>query len=395
VLVGDEPLLLTREPTMRRGELLLPADFVTRALSLLLGREISLGPDGEVLPPAARSALTWQGSSLLVHAADARLSRQGRGVQLELPGRIAPPAGDTPPGVEVQLVSGQEGSTAFRLRPDPGWGALPHRQGGQLVVQLVREEELAGPALPGEVEEPVVEPEPTPRDVVVLDPGHGGAERGAVGPDGTQEKDVVLAIALELAYRLQEAGIDVQLTRTEDREVPIHQRTEFANQQRASLFVSIHANASASRVPRGSETFFLSGAATEEPSRAVVAYESGTLGVPRRRAVPGALEMTLWDMAQTRHLEESEGLATRIQHELNSLAGTPDRGVRQGPFSVLMGATMPAVLVEVGFLSNPAEEVKLKDPAHRARLAEALARAIRAFFAGRPMPADETAVEEP
>jgi N-acetylmuramoyl-L-alanine amidase len=224
-----------------------------------------------------------------------------------------------------------------------------------------------------------------PTTVIVLDPGHGGVETGAVGPTGLQEKEVTLDLARRLRALLQrtDPGLAVVLTRDEDRQVARDERTAIANQNRAELFLSLHLNSSPSKAATGAETYFLSAEATDDDARTLAGLENEAArrGVPAAEpaAASGSLDLILWDLAQNQYLAESARLAEGVQRELNAVAGTRDRGVRQAPFTVLMGATMPAILVELGFLSNPAEEKRLKDAAYRDRLVEALARAVAGF----------------
>ena len=172
------------------------------------------------------------------------------------------------------------------------------------------------------------------------------------------------------------------LTRDEDRQVARDERTAIANQNRAELFVSLHLNSSPAKGASGAETYFLSPEATDDEARTLAGMENeaARLGVSIQPAGAGGnLDLILWDLAQNQYLAESARLAGVVQRELNELAGTRDRGVRQAPFTVLMGATMPAILVELGFVSNPAEEARLKDGAYRDRIVLALVRAVQGF----------------
>jgi len=196
------------------------------------------------------------------------------------------------------------------------------------------------------------------------------------------EKDVVLDIARRLKTLLERDGTTVVLTRDDDRLVPLDERTAVANQNRAELFVSIHLNSAPMRSAFGAETYFLSPDATDDEARTLAALENRAYAPDDEAGTPPAtdgLELILWDLAQNRYLAESARLAEEVQREMNALVGTRDRGVRQAPFTVLMGATMPAILVEVGFVSNPEEESKLRDTAYRDRVAEALHRALATF----------------
>jgi N-acetylmuramoyl-L-alanine amidase len=219
---------------------------------------------------------------------------------------------------------------------------------------------------------------------IVIDPGHGGKETGAIGPSGAQEKDLTLELARELKGRLeQKLPVRVVLTRDGDVEVAHDTRTAIANQNQANLFISLHLNSSLGAGAHGAETYFLSTEASD--ARAALAAAAENLGTngPSAQDDTAAqdLQLILWDLAQTHHLVESQRLANMIQGELNETLQLKDRGVKQAPFRVLMGATMPAVLVEVGFLSNPDEEKKLQDPAYRFELVDALTRAVGRFKA--------------
>lgn len=212
---------------------------------------------------------------------------------------------------------------------------------------------------------------------IVLDPGHGGEEEGAAGPSGLLEKDLVLDVALRLQRALQVRGLDVSLTRTDDRDVPLDDRTAIANNRRADLFLSLHANASPSRSARGAETYYLSLRKTAGSDATEVGRHetSDLMGLGN----DDPLKLVLWDMAQSAWLAESQLVAEMIQAEFNEALDIPDRGVKQAPFRVLVGATMPAVLVEIGFLSNPEEEARLRDPVFVQDMVDALVRAIEAY----------------
>ncbi len=212
---------------------------------------------------------------------------------------------------------------------------------------------------------------------IVLDPGHGGSETGAVGAGGTAEAGLTLMIARALRLQLERRlPVRVVMTRTEDVDVPLETRTAIANQNRADLFISLHLNSSFGSRPHGAETYFLSREASDQLAAAVAEAENQSAS----QASPELdLQMILWDLAQSYHLAESQRFANLVQEELNIALGLRDRGVKQAPFTVLMGAQMPAVLVELGFLSNPEEEEKLQSPAYRAELVDALLRAVSRF----------------
>lgn len=211
---------------------------------------------------------------------------------------------------------------------------------------------------------------------IVIDPGHGGKEVGAVGPGGLMEKDVTLALCRKLADALAaKTGARVVLTREDDSVVSLDQRTAIANQYKADLFLSVHMNAAVVKGAKGSETYFLSLEASDELARKAAETENATSG-----SDPSSdLKLILWDLAQQAYLEESSRLASVIQEEMNTVSGVANRGVKQAPFKVLVGATMPAALVEVGFISNPEEEAKLQTPEFQTAMVDALTKAVQRY----------------
>ena len=228
------------------------------------------------------------------------------------------------------------------------------------------------------------EPVKQPTTIIVLDPGHGGVEHGAVGPTGLMEKEITLTLARRLKRELERGnrGISVVLTRDEDRLVGLDERTAIANHNQAQLFVSIHVNASPRPQAGGAETYYLSTASTDGEARMLAELENASASGkrPDELVAEGSLDLVLWDLAQNQYLAESSALAASIQNQLNLLTGTRNRGVRQAPFRVLMGAMMPAVLVEVGFISNKDEEELLRSVNYRARVVGALSAAVEEFL---------------
>jgi N-acetylmuramoyl-L-alanine amidase len=207
---------------------------------------------------------------------------------------------------------------------------------------------------------------------VVLDPGHGGSNPGATGATGLHEKQLALALARAVADRLRSRGITVQLTRTTDRTLTLRQRVAFADSLPADLFVSIHANASPTRTQRGYETYVLTPHGIDVDGRAL---RSDTT-TPRPGVDPD-VALVLDDVERGASQWEAADLAGRMQRALRDRRGPDgDRGVRQDAEHVLLGATMPAVLVEVGFIDHPAEGRQLADPAVQSQLADAITEAI-------------------
>ena len=218
------------------------------------------------------------------------------------------------------------------------------------------------------------------RLLVVVDPGHGGEDDGAKGRRGLLEKDVALELGQALAQQLTEAGMEARLTRDGDRFVPLWDRARLANAEGADLFISLHLNADPSRQARGSEVYFLSMGAGDRLAAQLAAVENAggkAADLDPDSVVAGILS----DLSQEAYLQDSERLAVAIQAQLNQLGGIKQRGVKQAPFVVLRGAAMPAVLVETAFISNPREEARLRDPGFRKRVARAITRGVRRYFA--------------
>ena len=219
-------------------------------------------------------------------------------------------------------------------------------------------------------------------DTVVLDAGHGGKDPGSQGKYGTKEKDVVLDITKRVGRLLEKnAGIKVVYTRDEDVFVPIIDRTKMANDTNGKLFVSVHANANKNRKIQGFETYLLRPGKSEDAIE-VASRENAVIKLEEKTGQYDNLtgeNLIMATMAQSMFMKESEDLAAIIQMELDKRLNTPNRGVKQAGFYVLIGASMPNVLVEVGFISNPAEEKKLKQAVHKQRIAESIYEGIKHF----------------
>ena len=270
------------------------------------------------------------------------------------------PVGDT--AVLRVVLEGQAGEIKHTVLQDPY----------RLVLDVYRPKESTG----GEPGRGGMQP----LRLVVLDAGHGGHDSGAMGPSGVMEKDVVLDVTRRVA-RMVEGGLGVKvvLSRDSDVFVPLRERTNFANKQGADLFVSIHANAHPQAVSEGVETYFLSSEASDNAARQVAATENNVVQLesPASRRQGDILKSILWDLAQSEFQEESSFMAETVQDSMSKSLNLVSRGVKQAGFYVLGGAAMPAILIEVGFVTNRKEEKKLATPEYR----EALARAIYAGLA--------------
>lgn len=232
----------------------------------------------------------------------------------------------------------------------------------------------AGPGLPP------IAPTAAGLRTIVIDPGHGGDETGARGSGGTLEKDVTLAVARRLKAAIESRmGSRVLLTREDDRTVPMDERAALANNNKADLFISLHANASAGGVMSGAEVFYLGLEQQGEEARRMA--EAERVAMPVFGGGTRDIDIMLWEMAQASYIDRSSRLASLVERELRRVIPMSPQPIQQGPFRVLVGANMPAVLVELGYLSNPAQEELLGSSAFPGRAAQALLAAVVRFDA--------------
>jgi N-acetylmuramoyl-L-alanine amidase len=288
----------------------------------------------------------------------------------------------------VQSIRLADPSTTIAIDVGPRFGSfrtslVPQDEGAQVLVDLMpaTAEPAAAPApptrggtpplpVPPAPEAPLLQPAAGGLRTIVLDPGHGGDETGAKGSTGALEKDIVLSIARRLKASIEtRLGVRVLLTRDGDQAIALDERAALANNNKADLFVSLHANASARREASGAQVYYLAADPAGEDARKVAAT---------RQALPALgggfreIEMVPWELAQLRHLGESALLAGAVEEQMRGRVRTSARPVQQAPFRLLAGANMPAVLVEIGFLTNPDEEQQLTSDAYQATVAQAL-----------------------
>ncbi len=215
---------------------------------------------------------------------------------------------------------------------------------------------------------------------IVIDPGHGGKDPGAIGVRGLKEKDVVLKLAKLLAKKLKEKlGVKVILTRNRDRYIPLIQRPAIANSKKADLFISLHTNASPDKRAKGIETYYLNFTTDPEAMRVAALENAAT-----KKSLSDLQDLIKAILANTK-LSESRLLAEKVQESLvNTLKryypDIEDRGVKYAPFLVLVGARMPAILVEIGFITNPEEESRLRDSHYLEMIAEGIAKGIEVYI---------------
>jgi N-acetylmuramoyl-L-alanine amidase len=408
ITVGDNIVSLSQPVTRGEGgTLMVPLDFLRKTFGDVLGYSFDWRPETQRLVIGRRAArelpvvldvVHLQGmTTVVLQFTDVpryQIKRRTDVVEVQMLGdKLAPPP---PPAVRdpfVQEVTISPDLVHIQLVPGLEVSSYVLENPFRIVFDVHRPSavETPTPAAPGL-------PAAAPPGVrtIVIDPGHGGTETGAIGPSGVAEKELTLLLARDLESHLARLGVRVVLTRGEDANLPHDTRAAIANQNKADLFISIHLNSSLGTGAHGAETYFLSTEASDARAAKAAAEENAPGAAVPPGGVAGEnpeevrdLELILWDLAQSRHLAESQRFATLIQGELNKTLQLRDRGVKQAPFRVLKGAEMPAVLVELGFLSNPDEEKKLQDATYRGELAEALTRAVeryKALVENRPEP---------
>lgn len=400
-------LRLSRPPLKRDSCLWLPSDFLGYLGTVTpsaRSRPPAEAPQAPAAAPHATVAVTCdpEGKRLTLQGpgiSEARVRDDGKSVEVLLQGGTTFGALPKLPAAGLlERVEAVEGGRGLRVgwRAGASGEALKLRNPDRLVLAGRAAPAVQPPVTPPPVAgasanapasvlpPPSPAPSPAPSmtngpglDLIVLDPGHGGLESGAEGPDGLLEKDLTLAVALRAQAALEKAGFKVILTRTTDETVPLASRTVFANTRQADLFISIHMNSSPSPKARGTETYYHSTVATDHWASGLADRENAT--PPGQDEGREGISLVLWDLAQTAHIQMSAKMAELAQREFNDLLATRDRGVRQAPFAVLQGAQMPAVLLEVAFLSNPSEAKRLADPEFQEQVAQSLAAAVRAF----------------
>ncbi len=399
VTLDDQLLDLSQPPILGPGGLQVPLDLLSETYGKQMGYEFSWNREEMTLEiqrlpfrelPVSFDLVHLQGVSTLVFQFPTqpryRISESANRVDIEMVGdeiRVDRPR-KFPRDPLIRDVTLNSHRIRIDLAPDADAQSYVLTKPYRLVFDVFRAPAAA------DQPEPPARPRRATRSVgirtIVLDPGHGGADTGAIGRNGSAEKDLTLLLSRSLKRALQSRlGVKVVLTRADDSDLHLDSRTSIANQYKADLFISIHLNSSPGSSAQGAETYFSSPEPTDE--QAALADQS------RNRVDPlYDLQLILWDLAQSHHLAESQRLARIVQEELNLALELANRGVKQAPFRILMGAAMPAVLIELGFLSNPSEEAKLNEPVYRARLVDTLVRAIgryRALVQGAPRESDE------
>jgi N-acetylmuramoyl-L-alanine amidase len=276
---------------------------------------------------------------------------------------------------------------------------------GELIARVDRPQLPASlpPAKPHSPQPPLQTPAPTPDEpvteaerrrvdrlvIVALDPGHGGEDPGAIGPSGLREKDVVLAIALQLRDRLNAVpGMRVMMTRDADFFVPLRERVRKARRVQADLFVSIHADAFMRPEAAGASVFALStNGASSSAARWMAAKENAADavgGVNVASVKDRQVLHAMLDMSTAAQIKDSLKLGNEVLSRIGRVGRLHKRSVEQAGFAVLKAPDIPSILVETAFISNPEEEDKLRDPGYQRQLVDALSTGIRRYFAKNP-----------
>jgi N-acetylmuramoyl-L-alanine amidase len=403
--VGGRLISLPAPPARDGRSWFVPVDFVARALAQSLGTRIDVRKPSrlvlvgdirvpritgtvEVIGPIARvtldvapqtpHTLTAEGNRLVVrfeaHSLDAVLP--------------VPAVAELIPSIRT----GDAASIVVELGPRFGsyrTSDLPGERGaGRIVLDVIALSTTAPPptappttpvpsptpATPDPPPLPDLAPSPGIRRIVV-DAGHGGEEEGAKGPEGTLEKNVTLSVARKLKAALEaRLGVRVILTRDADATVGLDERAALANNNKADLFVSLHANASVRHSASGAEVFYLSLEEYGDQAQRVARGETEAL--PVFGGGTRDIEMILWEMAQARYIEQSATFAQAVEGALRERVPMSPRAIQQAPFRVLVGANMPAVLVEMGFITNPEQERQLASEPFQSSLVEALVNSV-------------------
>ena len=401
VSVAGRLVTLPAPPLRRDGKWYVPADFLPRALSpaldvrLDLRRSARLLIVGDLRVPRVVTRIDAGATNVVVtfditpNTETRVTTQQGRLVvqfdadALDLSIPLVPSqtfllgvaAGDTPSTVAVMLGPRYASHRVTSSQPDAG--------SGRLMIDLL-------PSTTTEAAPPIPVPAPDNRlsiptqgpssglRTVVIDPGHGGEELGTQGAKGAVEKEITLSVARRLRTLIESRlGLKVFLTRDDDRTMSLDERSAFANNHRADVFLSIHANSAVRPSLKGAEVYYLTVERADEEARKKAEENAPTL--PALGGGNRAIDLILWETAQARFLEQSSTLAGFIEQALRPRIEMSPRAVQQAPFRVLVGANMPAALVEIGYLSNAEQEAQLTAANYQDQVAQALLDALIKF----------------
>ena len=402
VSVAGRLVTLPAPPVRRDGRWFVPADFLPRALSSALDLRLDLrrGPRllivGDLRVPRVVARVDAGANNVAVTFemtpnTEARVSAQpGRlivqfdadVIDLSIPlvpsqnfvTAIAP--GDTPSTIAITLGPRYATHRVTTTQPDAGSGRVTI----DLLPATTDVTPVPAPPSPAPDTRLVIPTQgpSTGLRTVVIDPGHGGDELGTQGAKGTLEKEITLSVARRLRTLIESRlGLKVFLTREDDRTMSLDDRSAFANNHRADVFLSIHANSAVRPSLKGAEVYYLTVERADEEARKRADANATTL--PALGGGTRAIDLILWETAQTRYLEQSAALAGLIEQSLRGRVEMSPRAVQQAPFRVLVGASMPAALVEIGYLSNAEQEAQLATASYQDQVAQALLDALVKF----------------
>ena len=408
VTIDEIPRNLPAATIVRGGVLLAPAEDVTQILDPYVA--------GNLVWDAASGVIRASLAEFNVHPGSVEVRENGTLVTFRIPQNLPVEEEMSPPrwlhltilggsidprafrqmgagGALLQMVAYQYQNVArISLRLAPGHTYETRRIGEDYYMLTIRRITPLPAPVAGQGDVIQVERNRWTFDTIIVDAGHGGRDPGCVGWNDIYEKDIVLRIAERLSERLRnDLGVNVIMTRDSDEFVSLRQRGRLALERNGKLFVSIHCNALQQTWVSGVQTYFLSDAQTDE-AREVARRENASLRF-EIEGVEGAdsagccdwEEDVLLGMGANYNLQESQALARTVQDEMVRSLGSRDLGVQQANLYVMRGtlAAMPSVLVEVGYLTNPAEARKLRQRSYQRRIGDAIFRAIREFKTAR------------
>jgi len=399
--VAGRLISLPAPPTRQGRRWLVPVEFISRALAPIYDTHLELrkpsrllivgdyrvprvGARYDAVGPAGRLTIdaTPRTNSTVSQDGD-RITIRFDGDALDVASPLLPP--QTPPSLVTGIHVVEPVAIVVDLVPHFGGfkaAAQPLENTMRLIVDIAppvqTEPAATAPtAPPPSVTTPELPPSfgapAIPLRTITIDAGHGGEDEGAKGAGGAKEKDLALAVARRIRTAIEaRLGVRVLLTRDDDRNIPLDERTALANNNKADLFVSIHANASMRKTVSGAAIF-------------VAAFDKDTarsagLGAPERVPAFGGglrdIEMIPWDLAQIRHVQQSSAFATLLQAQFRDHVPLSAHPAELAPLRVLESANMPAVLIELGYLSNPEQEKLLTGDAFQSAFVQALTEAV-------------------
>lgn len=400
--VGGRLVSLPAAPVREGRSWHVPVDFVPRALGPALGLRLELRKNsrlllmGDVRVPRLAGRIEALGAltRLTLEVAPATphsVSQEGNRILVRFEADALDSTLPTSPVPDmIQAVRGGEQPTAIAIDLGPKFASfrtsdVPGDRGsGRILIEVFAAMTETPASPPAAVPAP---PDPPPlldiapaggMRTIVIDAGHGGEDHGARGAGGTLEKDVTLGVARRLKAALEaRLGVRVILTRDRDETVALDERAAVANNNKADVFLSLHANASVRASATGAEIFYLS--LDDYGAEAQRLAQSGGELLPVFSGGTREIEVILWEMAQARYIDASASLAAALETALRGRIPMSRRAVQQAPFRVLVGANMPAVLVELGFISNPEQEKQLTSDAFQNAVVQSLAESLAAF----------------